>query len=506
MKDLIALVELVSKNKIKEVEILSNSSNSQTKIQRLYNGIHYGEIKSDEDIVEKLFPDNKNANLYSSRLKSQLRERLINTLFFVDINQANTNSYSNAYYSAYKIAAATRILLGKGARTAAVPLAEKGLELAMQFDLTDVALILARDLRTNYGKMRGAKNHYEELNRIVEEQTDILVAELKAEKYLNNLMVELANIKATKPEFAKNANQYAKELKNLAKTIKSYRFNYITFIIRALEFEVAGDYSNMLIVCREALEYFLEKGTMVPITVLISFYIRTIICLIQLKKYKEAETIIPKCIAISQVGGYNWFLVLNYYMILAFHSANFQKAYDVGQEALNHSKFKNQNEQTVEFWRIHEAYLFYLITIKKITPDEKNPVKKFRLNKFLNEVPMHRKDKTGANITIIVLQILFLLEQKKYDIIIDRIESLKTYTQRYLRNDETFRSNCFIRMLVVMAESSFNKRATIRKAEKYWEKLKEKPINIAAQSPEIELIPYEMLWEFVLESLDEKWH
>lgn len=119
-------------------------------------------------------------------------------------------------------------------------------------------------------------------------------------------------------------------------------------------------------------------------------------------------------------------------------------------------------------------------------------------------MPIYSKDKRDANISILILQMLFLLHQKKYNEIIDRAESLKTYTYRYLRRDDTFRSHCFIRMLLTLPDCSFHKAAVLRKADQYWQQLKEVPLNVAKQSAEIEIVPYEMLWEFVLESLDER--
>ena len=132
--------------------------------------------------------------------------------------------------------------------------------------------------------------------------------------------------------------------------------------------------------------------------------------------------------------------------------------------------------------------------------------KKIRVNKFLNEVPIYSKDKRGTNITILILHILFLLQQGKYGVIIDRMESLKTYAHRYLRKDDTYRSNCFIKMLMQLPAADFHKQGVIRKAQKYWEKLQAVPLEVANQSAEIEIVPYEMLWEFVLESLDNRFH
>ena len=73
-------------------------------------------------------------------------------------------------------------------------------------------------------------------------------------------------------------------------------------------------------------------------------------------------------------------------------------------------------------------------------------------------------------------------------------------------NIQYFLTNCFIKMLLQLPPAHFNKTAAIRKAKKYSDKLKEVPLESAKQSNELEIVPYEMLWEFVLESLDNKFH
>ena len=110
----------------------------------------------------------------------------------------------------------------------------------------------------------------------------------------------------------------------------------------------------------------------------------------------------------------------------------------------------------------------------------------------------------GSNITILILHILLLLEQKKYGEIIDRVESIKMYAHRYLRKGNTFRSDCFIKMLMQLPAASFHKAAVIRKAEKYLRRLEGEDGQAQVSNPEVEIIPYELLWEYVLESLQNK--
>ena len=54
--------------------------------------------------------------------------------------------------------------------------------------------------------------------------------------------------------------------------------------------------------------------------------------------------------------------------------------------------------------------------------------------------------------------------------------------------------------------ANFHKVAVQRKAQKYYDKLMANPLEIAKQTYEIEIIPYEDLWEFALDSLGHKLH
>ena len=110
------------------------------------------------------------------------------------------------------------------------------------------------------------------------------------------------------------------------------------------------------------------------------------------------------------------------------------------------------------------------------------------------------------NIPILVIQILMMIRQHKYSRAKDRIEAVKKYCSRYLRKDDTFRSNCFIKMLMQLPASSFHKAGVARRAEPYRKKLEQVPLNVANQTHEVEILPYEDLWEMVMDSLDFSFH
>ena len=358
----------------------------------------------------------------------------------------------------------------------------------------------------HYGSIVGDKKKFTLYNEIVLKYSKIFQAELTAEEYYNQLTLNFVNSSETKSEFLNLADNFSSKLREVTKNYSSYRLNLSSFIVFCLRYEIVNDYEGTVRVCNEALDYFNTKKHISSKVVKFTFLIKLLSCYTNLHKFNEGEETALLCLELLPEGSNNWFITLNYYIILLFHSSQFQKAFLVYQKTLNNPNFQNQYRNISEHWKIHEAFIHYFILKGKIMTEGKSNLKKFRITKFLNEVPTYSKDKRGANISILILQILFLLEQKKYGKIIDRMEPLKTYAHRYLRKDDTYRSNCFIKMLLQIPQAQFHREAVIRKASKYQNKLKEMPISNANKSSQLEIVPYEVLWKYVLDSLDNRFH
>lgn len=144
--------------------------------------------------------------------------------------------------------------------------------------------------------------------------------------------------------------------------------------------------------------------------------------------------------------------------------------------------------------QIKEAYLHALLQMGKIDKESLDfEPRKFRLNKFLNNVPLYTADKRGSNISLLIVQLLFLLLQNKQDLMVDKTDALSQYCYRYLRNDETFRSNCFNKMLMFIPKNGFHPLRLERHANKLLKKLQCKPFKIDEQSIDIEIINFELL-------------
>lgn len=286
----------------------------------------------------------------------------------------------------------------------------------------------------------------------------------------------------------------------------AYRAQLCIYLIRLFIHTSINEYERTIEVCDEAVALFEAKSyqASVPLQV---FYYQLLVTHTQLKQYDRGKIAAQKCLALLTEGSFNWFKYQELYFILSMHTRQYQDAYNLFKETISHRKFQYLPASIVETWKIFEAYLHYLIDIGQVYPEAgDNHFNKFRLGRFLNDTPLFARDKRGMNIPILIIQILFMVQQQKYDEAIDRIEAIEKYSSRYLRKDDTYRSNCFIKMLLEIPKSSFHRAAVLRKSGKFRKKLEEVPLDVANQTHEIEIIPYEDLWEMAVHTLDYSFH
>lgn len=91
MEQLKELVNIVNKRKLSQVEILDKSliSRKDTLFSKLYNGIADGIVQTDDDAIDYLYNQTEQAQkerVNYRKLKSRFKTRLLNTLYFIDIN------------------------------------------------------------------------------------------------------------------------------------------------------------------------------------------------------------------------------------------------------------------------------------------------------------------------------------------------------------------------------------------------------------------------------------
>jgi hypothetical protein len=130
---------------------------------------------------------------------------------------------------------------------------------------------------------------------------------------------------------------------------------------------------------------------------------------------------------------------------------------------------------------------------------------KFRIGRFLNQTPHFSKDKSGMNVSILIVQILFFVARNRYHETVEKIDAVEQYCRRHLFQEDTLRAFYFIKALLELPKNYFHKAAVQRKAAKHLERMKKYPLQKAGQANfNTEIIPFEWLWEAVISQLEYK--
>jgi len=469
MENLKAIAQIISKINLKLSDFIITDRAELINTDIFYNKILSNEFQSDNDAAQSFFSTDTSQSNYRG-LKHSLKEKLVNTLFFIDPSKAYSDQEGAFLYCSKNMCIAN-ILIQYGVRDMARDLLQKIFAKSLKFELTDFIVQSGKILRGDYALRLGDTEKFNFYNQEFKKYRKIQDAENAAQEYYALITLPYLNNKTKKENTHEKATQFYKELQPYLAIYASPFLHLYGNLIKTVALLSINDYHSTIKVCQNTIHFFEQKPYAYKKAISI-FLHNELICYTQLKDWENGKVAALKAVNNVKVGNHSWY---------------------VNQELRLRDSLR-------ERWAIHKAYIGFLSFIKKIEIDEK----RFRIGKFLNSVPIHSKDKRGLNIPILVIQILFMIVKKDYDQSIDRFEAIKKYCSRYLRDDENLRSNCFINMLLQIPLSSFHKAGVERRIKKYHAKLLATPLDIASQAHEIEIIPYEDLWEFVMESLETK--
>ena len=495
------IIRLIGTKKIAKSDIIGlNRYNSSA--ERLFFDIKSGlSIQSDEDLSNYLYGESgkiKSARKFKNRFKA----KLINTFIVVGGKNKKDIDIINIYHKTSKYWVTGILLEAKGAKKASTELFKQVLKNSMTYEFTDLGYLASSKLAVIYGVTEENVFKQAKYGDMQQQYLTLMSAENKVEQIYSKLKALQGKDKSSQKRevylFAKESSIY---IKSIMKKFDSFKFKRFAFLSIIIYLQLKREYEKIISTCNEAITYFQSKSFNSKNTVF-SFELKKLLVYIQTKNYKLGNLLKSKYEIVYSQEEYNWFVIKYYFFILSVHTKNYNQAFLNIVEVFQNKRVKQLPISVQENFQVFETYIHFLIKQEKVKLNNPKEIKQFRLGRFLNEVPHFSKDKRGLNISILILQVLFLLHDKKYSNIIDRTDALNQYCYRYLRKDETFRSNCFIKMLIQMVKADFNRIRTERYVEPIWKKLQEVPIHVAEQGIEVEIIPYEDLWPMVLEMLD----
>ncbi len=467
--------------------------------------LNENEHLDDNEACKLLYGKKKLTSTYKT-LKYRMEERLMNEVFMLCSLEEDLNSIVKSSIQIEKTTIIGQLLNKNFFRKESISILEKALRFSKKYSTPDLAVRQLTSLMPHYSFVEPDTLKMKNIMDELDYYSDLYQSEIyikKCNAIISNLYV------SNKGGFNNSQLKQMEEMVIKMLEIKSkYKSNYIVSFVNDLTFfyyQSIGDYKKGLEIATQGL----AENSSLPNKELLGIYQskkNIAIAHFYLRNYDEANHWFLEVINMVTIGTRNWFNATSLYFLSLISQRDYNSLYALSIKILtnkNLSKFPYFEEQ----WKLREAYLNFLIRTGKIEipKDEKQKVKPFSLSKFMNSVPFHSKDKSGQNITILVLQILFLLLDNKYGLIIDKVDSLTQYTYRYLHKDETYRSNCFIKMLLQMVKADFHPIRTKTYTSELNKKLNSSHLITDERSTQVEIIPYNDLWDLIEELLATKY-
>jgi hypothetical protein len=505
MQELIELIRAINVHKLKSSGLWAIILEPGSKMEQLFEGIHSGAIASDEAASQLLYETPKGGSKLNN-LKERLKERLLGVLFLLDFQSPDQSDRQKMFFESNKKWSAGMVLLSKNAKLNGIGQLEEMLKHSMHFEFTDLTLNALSALRLHYGTVYGDQTKYKLYRDMYRQYQKVLLMENEAEDAYTHLVSHYVNSKATQLDISDKATEYYNQIAPYLKTSDSFRLHLCGRLIQVTISSSRNDYQQTAAVCEDAIAFFKAKPyeSRLPLQ---AFYYQLVVCCIQLREFDKGRAIMEQYQSIFEEGSFNWFKLQELFFLLATYTRHYDQAWEVCDRCLGMLKKSGMPAHIAEMWKIYEAYVCYLAHIGKVAnPRAKEAASRFRMGKFNNTIPTFSKDKRGMNIPVLIIQILFSLVDQDYARSIDRIDAIKKYVGRYLKQDDMFRSSCLINLLLQIPEASFHREGVIRRSAKFVEALESKPVEVAYQTHEVEIIPYEDLWAMTLESLQNQLH
>ncbi|MEO5907528.1 MAG: hypothetical protein ABIQ11_12430, partial [Saprospiraceae bacterium] len=360
---------------------------------------------------------------------------------------------------------------------------------------------LVKSLLLHYSSREVNKDKYEKYISIQDKYLYTQEWEIKSFRWLSQLQLYQMQYTSSPDEpLIEIARNYT-ILLNSIHDIKTHQFLLNRHKINILYHEFIHDFASILILSDEFINRI--KPAFRSSSMVLSINIRKLFAMIQLGRNDAAIECGQTILKISSIESFGWFLG-GYYTLKAYlYNKNYRESAFLISKIYENPKFKRLSSTLNEAFNATLGCIHLLKSVYHPADTQfKTSLPEFKLYKFLNTIPTFSKDKRGLNVTILLMHIGFLLLRKDYNGIIDRVDSLKHYAYRHLRRDDTFRSNCMIKMVIQMTKADFHPIRTARYTEDLLAKLKEVNLAGSGKNIETEIIPYEVLWDIMMKTCE----
>lgn len=491
MDELATLVKIVTDRRLSVLPFLDFSDKkSSNKDIKLVTMLGREPMATQNQLIKGIYGQSDSKSQITFRkLKSRVQHKLLNHLYFLDQSDPRHLASRKYEQQCLGLLHQAKILSGEGEYRMAEKLFRKFLRVAAEAEYTQYSLLVIKFLRKMYVEM-GQPAKYNDMNKkfvLIKAKMDM---EDEAEQLYTETKLALNHKVRSRKFILTQLPTYQKKLEEIHKKVKSYNTFYCLYAVRLSKEELVGNYHEIIKITSDT-ERLRKQGKINEKRFDKRFNnYMSVFAHLQCRKAPQGLVLAEEYFKDFHYSSGNWFYFLETYLMLAIHAQQYGQAVELLQQARKNPYYNKQRAAAQQRWELYEAYVQF------VRP-EQSPLKMRHFTQFVQKVPDYSRDKQGYNVAILILQFLYFLRRRDIEGLLARLEGLRKYEQRHLRDPATLRSQLFFRLLLLTVKENFAPEACEKKGRPILEKLRAAPLPGQAYG-EIEIIPYEDLWELTL--------
>jgi hypothetical protein len=493
MEEIISLAKFVLSDKIERIpSIWDYSPDGWQKTSRLIKGILEDKIQDDETAIAYLYGGEKAGNKYE-KFKSRTKEQLYNTILFV--RPEAFNEISKAYIFCNKNYIIASMLYGMGQKAPAMELLRKVFREAGKHGQHIMRMLSADLLQTN-ASMEGNKREYEYYREESATANRLYWQQKTLEVLYSDWIIHFARKAFPDGEIIEKcrlAYQHSKEMFAEDTSVKTALFYFLSKIAYL---QMTGENESALKACDEYENYLSQRKDGFFQKYHAMVHLQRLDILLQMGEFHEAEQYASQAMGIFSSPGDNWFQAYKLYFLLCLNLNRIEKLEQLAASV----SIRDYSPQQQDDFRLLIGYFFLQLKYegKENTIKRLNKGREFRLSKLVNELESVNKDKSGYNISVLVLEAMCLVIDREAVQLLERSDIYRVYLYRHTKSPWQKRANLFLRILYKLAKCGMDDKEFLRTAAKEIHQLHSIKPQYVTNSALMEIISYDRLLDMIL--------
>ena len=497
MKEIANLARIVTSRSVTSLPILDLQARKPNKENQFVAALLAAPTATQLQVVKAVYGKATTPNVRAmQRLQSRVQAKLLNQLYFLDHSDPRHLVSRRYKLECLDLLHKVSILFAEGEYNLTERLLLRCLRLTAAGEFTEYTVQCARMLRTMYAEQRQALR-YQKMAKLLLKTQQVLAWEQEAEDIFSDTQLALARTVNSRRAVLPLVPGYIEQLEGLNRRARTFNtFNYL-YRLRLVYEELQGNYPEIIRLTATAATR-LREGKLNERRfdkrynhfISIYAYLRS---RQPLRGLKLAQVYVRDFHPSSS----NWFYFQEHHLLLALHAEHYEYAQQLLQTTSKNPGYIKQRPAAIERWDLYRGYAEF------VSPTQRaGPVRRQKMAQWALTLPEFSRDKRGHNVAILVLQVLHFLRERNLEEVLARLERLRKYQQRHLRESNVLRSRLFLRLLQVIVEKNFDPRQAAERGKTLLQQLRDAPPPGDAFA-EVEIIPYEHLWLLVLDLLRE---